>query len=165
MLQTESMKRQLYLLCILVNALTATAQLQISSYSQGGDLTVSDVFTNGVCTMLRADTVDGTFRPVKNIFTTSLVAQMNVAVTGAVNFYQAKALDLSSGREGFTNLTAAYGLLTTIAGAGGPQDVNNWLPQYEGGPATTAVLSAPHIAIANRAGEIYHRRQRRACDS
>ena len=46
-------------------------------------------------------------------------------------------------------------MLTTIAGAGGNQDTNNWLPAFEGGPATNAVLSGPHIAIGNRWGEIY----------
>jgi hypothetical protein len=39
-------------------------------------------------------------------------------------------------------------LLTTIAGVGGPQDVSNWRPEFEGGPATSAVLSGPHITMA-----------------
>ena len=58
---------------------------------------------------------------------------------------------------GFTNLVHAYGLLTTVAGAGGtPASPNNkWLPEFEGGPATNALLSRPHIAMADRAGNIY----------
>jgi sugar lactone lactonase YvrE len=69
--------------------------------------------------------------------------------------FRAEALDLPPTRPGFTNFTRAYGVLTTIAGAGGPQDVNNWRAEYEGGPATSAVLSGPHIAMADRAGDIY----------
>lgn len=58
---------------------------------------------------------------------------------------------------GFTNLVHAYGLLTTIAGAGGTtiSPNNKWLPSFEGGPATNALLSRPHIAMADRAGNIY----------
>jgi sugar lactone lactonase YvrE len=59
--------------------------------------------------------------------------------------------------SGFTNLVHAYGLLTTVAGAGGtPASPNNkWLAEFEGGPATNALLSRPHIAMADRAGNIY----------
>jgi sugar lactone lactonase YvrE len=46
-------------------------------------------------------------------------------------------------------------LLATIAGVGGPQDVNNWRPEFEGGPATSAVLSGPHMTMADRAGNYY----------
>jgi streptogramin lyase len=45
-------------------------------------------------------------------------------------------------------------MLTTIAGAGGPQ-ANNWRPEFEGGPATAAVLSSPHIALADREGQVF----------
>jgi hypothetical protein len=83
------------------------------------------------------------------------VATASVAVSNATTFYRAQALDLAGGRAGFTNLTKAYGLLTTIAGAGGPQDVNNWRPEFEGGPATSAVLSGPHITMADAAGNYY----------
>ena len=58
---------------------------------------------------------------------------------------------------GFANLTGSFGLLTTVAGAGGTtvSPSNKWLPEFEGGPATNALLSRPHIAMADQAGNIY----------
>lgn len=51
----------------------------------------------------------------------------------------------------------SYDLLSTIAGKG---DIdgggeNGWLPQYEGGLATDAELSRPHMAMADAAGNIF----------
>ena len=58
---------------------------------------------------------------------------------------------------GFTNLVTSFGVLTTVAGAGGStaSPNNKWDPDFEGGPAVAAYLSHPHIAIADRAGNIY----------
>jgi hypothetical protein len=59
--------------------------------------------------------------------------------------------------SGFANLISSYGLLTTVAGAGGTpiSPTDKWLPEFEGGPATNALLSRPHIAMADRVGNIY----------
>lgn len=62
--------------------------------------------------------------------------------------------------NGFPNLTASYGLLTTVAGSGnvGPDcknACNNWQDSFEGGYATNATLSRAHISMADRAGNIY----------
>lgn len=129
------------------------AQLGISSFSRSGALGMSNTFPNGVCTLEHAPDASGPWFPVKNLFTTSAVSQTSLGAPGG--FYRALARDLSSGRPGFTNLTLAYGVLTTIAGAGGLQDFNNWRPEFEGAPATQVLLSGPHIAQADRAGFIY----------
>src|ERR1041385_442344 len=53
---------------------------------------------------------------------------------------------------------AAYGELTTLAGLGAKESddaVNEWDPASEGGPATEAELSSPHIASADEAGNVY----------
>jgi hypothetical protein len=57
----------------------------------------------------------------------------------------------------YPNLVQSFGLLTTVAGAGGDtfSPNNKWLPQFEGGPATNALLSRPHITMADRAGNLY----------
>ena len=57
----------------------------------------------------------------------------------------------------FPNLVESFNLLTTVAGAGGTplSPSNKWLPEFEGGPATNALLSRPHIAMADRIGNIY----------
>src|SRR6187431_1036460 len=49
----------------------------------------------------------------------------------------------------------AYGLLTHVAGVGADQDVNSWLPTYEGANALSVELSNPHMAQADAAGNIY----------
>jgi len=57
----------------------------------------------------------------------------------------------------YSEFLDSYDLLSTIAGKGNI-DVggeNGWLPAYEGGPATVAELSRPHIAMADSVGNIY----------
>lgn len=51
----------------------------------------------------------------------------------------------------------SYDLLSTIAGKGNIDDGGNngWLAEYEGGSATDAELSRPHMAMADEAGNIY----------
>ena len=56
----------------------------------------------------------------------------------------------------FDRLVARYDLLTTIAGKGAVRDLGNeWLPSYEGGPATAAELSRPHMAMADSLGRVF----------
>jgi hypothetical protein len=58
----------------------------------------------------------------------------------------------------FESLVAVYGTLSTIAGQGAQENdapVNEWDPADEGGPATEAELSAPHMAMADGAGNVY----------
>jgi hypothetical protein len=106
--------------------------------------------------MEKASAVTGPWAPAKNVFTTSAVAAVQIDLAGSPCFYRALAVDLSNGREGFTNLIQSYGLLTTIAGAGGSrQAINKWQATFEGGPATGALLSRPHIAMADDAGNIF----------
>ena len=131
------------------------AEVEITSLSRSGELFISGAFTNGVCTVERSEDVSGSWRPVRNVFTTSTLAQASITLTGLSGFHRVAALDLSGGRAGFTNLTRAYGELSTIAGAGGIPGFNNWVPEFEGAPATNVFLSGPHFAMADRAGNIY----------
>ena len=56
----------------------------------------------------------------------------------------------------FPSTIARYDLLETIAGRGLQNgDGNEWQASYEGGPAVTAELSSPHIAMADLAGNVY----------
>ena len=139
----------------LLGVMNINAAVHLDSATRSGDLAVSGLFTNGVCTIERASAVTGPWRAANNLFTTSSQTKASLTITGATSFYRTLARDLGSGRAGFTNLTLAYGVLTTIAGAGGLQDVNNWRPEFEGAPATQVLLSGPHIAQADRAGFIY----------
>jgi len=48
-----------------------------------------------------------------------------------------------------------FGLLETRAGMGLRDNLNEWLPEYEGGPATAAELSRPHVTLSDGAGNLY----------
>lgn len=129
---------------------------QITGFGADGSLTFGNGFTNGVVIVEQAATVSGPWAPVKNSYTTDPVARLQLPHPGGTTFFRAQALDLT-GPAGFTNLTYAYGELTTVAGAGGStySPNNKWQPSYEGGLAVEAQLSRPHIAMADRAGNIY----------
>ena len=129
--------------------------LSASPLQGKGTIRVEEVFSNGVCTIERAGILTDSWRAAKNFFTLSNVVQAAFSLDQESGFYRAVVRDLSADRAGFTNLTRSYGKLTTIAGAGGIPDVNNWRPEFEGAPATNVLLSGPHIAQANLAGEIY----------
>src|SRR5437899_1049166 len=146
---------------IVVGSLAALASyggdLRISSLASDGTLIVTNTFTNGVVTVEKTSTVDGQWLPEKSVFSLGSLAQLKLALSGNTAFFRALAVDLSGGDTGFTNLTESYGLLSTVAGSGGTliSPSNNWQPAFEGGPATNAELSHPHIAMADRAGNIY----------
>jgi hypothetical protein len=130
--------------------------LRIRDASRAGELVVTGTSTSGVCTIYSAEDVTGPWRPTKNAFTTTPSATFQVSAESTQSFHRAFAVALTSGRPGFTNLIESYDLLTTLAGAGGvTDDSNKWQPDFENGPAVDALLSGPHIAMADRAGNIF----------
>jgi hypothetical protein len=133
------------------------AEFGITSYDRGGSLTFSNAFTNGVCMVEHASIVTGPWTPRISIFTTNQVASLKVTVSAVTDFVRIFATDLSNGRQGFTNLTESYAVLTTVSGAGGvtTAGVNKWQAGFESGPASNAQLSRPHIAMADDVGNIY----------
>ncbi len=131
--------------------------LQITDFTRSGILALSNAFPYGVITAEKASTLDGPWLPERNIYSFDTVTQLSVTISGSSAFYRLAAADLSAGPVGFTNLTESYDLLTTLAGSGGTicTPCNNWKPEFEGGPAVNAELSHPHIAMADRAGNVY----------
>ena len=63
----------------------------------------------------------------------------------------------SSSFSQFDSLVKTYDLLSTIAGKGAnvDGDENLWLEEFEGGKATDAILSGPHMAMADSMGNVY----------
>ncbi|MCP4193038.1 MAG: PEP-CTERM sorting domain-containing protein [Planctomycetaceae bacterium] len=57
----------------------------------------------------------------------------------------------------FDDLLDSYGVLETVAGTGliREKSVNGWLSEMEGGLATAAELSRPHITMADALGNLY----------
>lgn len=150
------MKHLFHTAVALAFVLRLAAQFQIDSYDPAGVFKISGAFTNGVSTLEEAAEVTGPWRPARNIYTTGAVTQFSLVATSPVAFFRAVAADLSNGREGFTNLVQSYNLLTTVAGAGGTTaDVNKWQGTFEAGPATNVLLSRPHIAMGDAAGNIF----------
>ncbi|MBI1839695.1 MAG: hypothetical protein HYR88_02445 [Verrucomicrobia bacterium] len=112
----------------------------------------------GIFTLERADQITGPWLPVQNqyITETATVFPLPDLGTSGVAFLRGVSRDLGTGGDAFQNLIEAYGILDTVAGAGGaPFDINKWDPAFEGGPATDALLSNPHFAMADKAGNIY----------
>jgi hypothetical protein len=139
---------------LLLLAVAAPAQLTITGVSPNGALTVTNTFTNGVCTFEAAGTVFGPYVPFRQVFSTQSEVQRRVAPSG---FYRACTVQISPDGPGFTNLVRSYSTLSTVAGAGGNtgSGVNKWIPSFEGQPATMVLLSRPHIAMADLSGNIY----------
>jgi hypothetical protein len=134
------------------------AEVCISSLGANGVLTWTNAFLAGVCTVERAGVPGGPWLPVLNAFTTSSVAQVGLSLRPGNAFYRLMAVDVSvSNPAGFTNLARAYGKLTTVAGNGygGVDGVNYWQSGFEGGFATNAALSRPHIALADSSGNVF----------
>lgn len=133
------------------------ADFQISTFDRSGNLTVSNSFTNGVSTVRTATAVTGPWAAQANFYTTSNTAALKASLSVSNTFVKTSAVDLSNGRVGFTNLTQSYFLLETVAGAGGVTGagINKWQAGFENGRATNAQLSRPHIAMADKAGNIY----------
>lgn len=135
-----------------------TDEFRFISFSQAGPQTFQGAFTNGVVTIeqRRSFLPGDRWVPLKNVYTTSSVAEVALALGHETAFYRARKVDLSNGREGFTNLVESYSTLTTMAGAGGATGtVNKWEPAFENGPATNARLSRPHIAMSDAFGNIF----------
>lgn len=59
-------------------------------------------------------------------------------------------------RTSFERLVARYDILSTLAGKGAKRDEGNeWSTTFEGGPATDAELSRPHMAMADSLGRVF----------
>lgn len=136
------------------------ADFQFSSLHTNGSATFAGTFTNGIVTVEVVTNLNGTpipWQTYRNMFTTSSVTAAKLDVGNHATFYRALAVDLSGGRAGFTNLIESYSTLSTIAGAGGATGagVNKWQAAFENAPATNALLSRPHIAMSDDAGNTF----------
>jgi len=132
-----------------VPELTQAAAPRLSLDSDG-TIDWTNAAVPGVMTLLRADSLPGSWSPSQSYFTTTSVNQARVSLTSSPEFFQLLASDISGTPEGHTNLLHSYGILETIAGTGrfDNDKQNNWKPEFEWGPATDADLSRPHIAFA-----------------
>lgn len=65
-------------------------------------------------------------------------------------------VDMATAASEFERFRGSLGPLETLAGRGARGgDTNNWQSSFEGGAATEADLSTPHMALADGAGNVY----------
>jgi hypothetical protein len=147
----------LSMLLWLVSCASQAGVFKIISVSSD-QISWANSYPSGVCTVEAASDPGGPWVPQINSFTTNSQGQAPLLPSqSAHSFFRLLAVDISNVPQGFSNLAASYGLLTTLAGKGeyDADEFNAWLPSYEGGPGTNANLSRPHFAMADLAGNIY----------
>ena len=138
------------------------ADFRISTWDHQGNIRWTNAFLCGVCTVEAATNLTSpggaSWQVQQNYFTTNSTGQGQLLLGSSINFSRLLAADISTNTPaGYTNLLNSYGLLRTIAGNGfgGLDGVNYWQPGFEGGYATNATLSRPHIAVADTAGNVF----------
>jgi hypothetical protein len=149
-------------------AQAAGTNFQISAVNLNGQITWTNAFTNGVCTVEAATQLDGanghtTWIPQQNYFTTNSAGVGGFPVPPGNGFFRLLAVNTSTNTPlAYTNLVQSYGLLHTIAGNGdagygnpGVDGVNYWQPGFEGGYATNAALSRPHFAMEDNFSNVF----------
>lgn len=141
---------------------TARAQVgpfQIDGATRDGTVTWSNAFPAGVCTLETSPGVIGPWTSRKNVFTSNSTSSAMLALPASSNlFVKALAVDISTNSpRHYTNLLESYGILETVAGRGqfSGDHISYWQAGFEGGYATNANLSRPHIAFGDAAGNVY----------
>ncbi|HEY0456163.1 MAG TPA: hypothetical protein VGE41_07280 [Verrucomicrobiae bacterium] len=119
-------------------------------------LSVTNAFSNGVVTVEAAPSLNGPWVAVKNAFSLASEVQLQLQPLEDDGFYRALMVDLTD-FDGVDNLFQSYGDLSTVAGSGNITCIScySWNSNFEGGFATNAALSSPHITMADRAGNLY----------
>ncbi len=146
---------------LLVASLTAeaglAAEFAITSTERSGVVSWANVFTSGVCTVELSSSPAGPWTPERNYFTTNSVGSAPVSLTAGNTFCRLVATDISTNAPlHYTNLLHSYGILESVAGKGqyNGDKINYWSNSFEGGWATNANLSRPHIAFGDPRGNV-----------
>jgi len=140
-----------------VSFIASAADFKIQSFRTNGLVTWTNGFSNGVCSVEAKTDLNQLWIPGPAVFTSNRTGQIRFVVPKNTCFYRLRLVDVSGTPQGFTNLTESYGILETLAGKGGYEAdyASYWSEDFEGGNATDANLSRPHIAMADLLGNIY----------
>ncbi|HXC98695.1 MAG TPA: hypothetical protein VN048_05090 [Verrucomicrobiae bacterium] len=141
---------------------------QITSFNFNGQISWTNAFTSGVCTVEAAPQLNGAngqtaWVPLQNYFTTNSSGAGGFTPAFGNGFLRLRAVQISTNTpQAYTNLVQSYGLLHTIAGNGdagysqpGQDGTNYWQPGFEGGYATNAALSRPHFAMEDNFSNVF----------
>lgn len=161
----ERIKKLFWLLVISPTLAQAAGDVfQINAVNLNGQISWTNAFTSGVCTVEAATELNGSngqtlWNPQQNYFTTNSGGGGSFPLTSGNCFFRLLAVNIFTNTpQAYTNLVQSYGLLHTIAGSGtdaGVDGVNYWQPSFEGGYATNAALSRPHFAMEDDAGNVF----------
>jgi hypothetical protein len=133
------------------------AELQIKPLDLDGSIFWTNAFAAGVLTLETAPRATGLWSPRSNYFTTNSIGSGGISRSTSNTFVRALAVDISTNSpRHFANLTESYGILETVAGRGQfmTDRTSHWQPAFEGGFATNANLSRPHIAFGDAFGNV-----------
>lgn len=140
-----------------LNGTTHAAQLSILSSDRSGSITWSNAYSASVATIETTTVVTGRWSIGKSFFTSNSLGSASAPTNQSNLFLRLLEVDISTNTpRHFTNLTESYGILETIAGHGDfmGDRTSFWLSSYEGGWATNANLSRPHIAFGDPGGNV-----------
>jgi hypothetical protein len=153
--------KALHVTCLLCWAAKSSfaAEFGIQSFARDGTVTWSNALPAGVVTVETKGSLTGPwFTLAPNYFTSNSVGDARVSLPPTQTFVRLLSTDISTNTpRHYTNLLECYGILETIAGTNGSSGdhISYWRPANEGGYATNANLSRPHIAFGDAAGNIY----------
>ncbi|HMJ65790.1 MAG TPA: hypothetical protein VK615_10595 [Candidatus Binatia bacterium] len=153
--------KALYGICVLGLAarLCFAADFGIRSFDRNGLVTWSNALPAGVVTVERKGSLLAPWSvTAPNYFTSNSVGSASVSLTPTQTFVRLLSTDISTNTpRHYTNLLESYGILETIAGRNGSSGdhISYWRSTNEGGFATNANLSRPHISFGDAAGNIY----------
>ncbi len=135
----------------------AATSFRVTAFGRDGVCAWTNAPVPGICTIQTSTNIAGPWAPGANTFATNPAGRLTVPIQGGMWFHRLLGVDVPATPQGFTNLVRSYGILETIGGngLGRADNVSYWSAYYEGGPATAAALSRPHVAMADRAGSIY----------
>ena len=155
------MKTKLFLaslaFCFLA-AVSLPAQLGISSFATNRQITWTNAFPAGVITVETKSALTNTWATRENYFTSNTTGGATVNVSPGDTFVRLFSVDISTNSPNhYTNLLNSYGILETVAGRGQfmGDHSNYWQSSFEGGYATNANLSRPHISFGDALGNIF----------
>ena len=133
------------------------ADFRFQSEDRSGKVIWSGAYTAGVCTVETEARVTGPWTTGTNLFTSNSVGSAAIPLSSSNTFCRLLSVDISTNTPlHYTNLLQSYGILETIAGRGQfmGDHSNYWQSSFEGGRATNANLSRPHIAFGDSGGNV-----------
>ncbi|HEY3854456.1 MAG TPA: hypothetical protein VGO67_08700 [Verrucomicrobiae bacterium] len=140
-------------------AAASGGDFQITAFDPDGQITWTNAFTRGVCTVETSSVLGAAWTPRQNFFTTNSFGIGTFAPLPTNAFLRVRAVQISTNTpQAFTNLIQSYGLLHTIAGSGadaGNDNVSYWQPYFEGAFATNVALSRPHMALGDTESNVF----------